>query len=84
MNSFITALEKCVKPEPLEVTREEELRHITNVYRAKSSNLIKLTVQKDLKIMELEQKLQRIHDTLFDRQKEVSDGVYLELMNSLM
>jgi 16S rRNA U1498 N3-methylase RsmE len=84
MNSFIAAFEKCIKPEPLEVTREEELRHMTNVYRAKSSNLIKLTVQKDLKIMELEQKLQRIHDILFDRQKEVSDGVYLELMNSLM
>ena len=84
MTSLIAAFEKCIKPEPIEATRSEELRHISNVYMQKSSNLIKLTVKKDLEIMLLKQKLNKIHDVLFERQHEVSDGVYLEVMNSLI
>jgi len=84
MTSLIAAFEKCIKPESIEVTRTEELRHISNVYMQKSSNLIKLTVRKDLEIMLLKQKLSKIHDVVFEKQHEMSDGVYLEVMNSLI
>ena len=84
MNALIAAIEKCMKPEPIEDTRSEELSNIATLYMTKSGNLIKLTVKKDLEIMLLKQKLSKIHDVLFERQHEVSDGVYLELMNSLI
>jgi len=84
MTSLIAAFEKCIKPEPIEVTRTEELTHISNVYMQKSNSLIKLTVKKDLEIMFLKQKLSKIHDVVFEKQHQMSDGVYLEVMNSLI
>lgn len=84
MTALIAAIEKCMKPESIEETRSEELSNIATLYMTKSSNLIKLTVKKDLEIMLLREKLSRIHDVLFERQQEMSDGVYLELMNSLI
>ena len=84
MTALIAAIEKCMKSEPIEDTRSEELSNIATLYMTKSSNLIKLTVKKDLEIMLLKQKLSKIHDVLFERQHEVSDGVYLEVMNSLI